>query len=73
MTDQVTLLHSQLLFERNQCLQHAARNRRLLREMHKSCAETEDFLTMVNIIVVVIADIVCLCCSKIKYILWSKQ
>lgn len=50
MTDQVTLLHSQLLFERNQCLQHAARNRRLLSEMHKSSTDKEDLLTMVNII-----------------------
>jgi len=48
MTDQVMLLHSQLLFERNQCLQHATRNRRLLSMMHKSGADKEDLLTMVR-------------------------
>lgn len=46
MTDQVMLLHSQLLFERNQCLQHATRNRRLLSMMHKSGADKEDLLAM---------------------------
>jgi len=60
MRDQVTLLHSQLLFERNQCLQHAARNRRLLREMHKSSTDKEDLLTMVNIIILAVAGIVIL-------------
>ena len=48
MADQVTLLHSQLLFERNQCLQHATRNRRLLSMMHKSSADKEDLLAMVR-------------------------
>ena len=48
MTDQVMLLHSQLLFERNQCLQHATRNRRLLSMMHKSGADKEDLLAMVR-------------------------
>ena len=48
MADQVTLLHSQLLFERNQCLQHAIRNRRLLSMMHKSSADKEDMLALVR-------------------------
>ena len=48
MVDQVTLLHSQLVFERNQCLQHAARNRRLLSMLHKAGADKEDLLTMVR-------------------------
>lgn len=44
MQSQVALLHSQLLFERYQCLQHARRNRRLLskaRSAHRVREELE--------------------------------
>ena len=44
MQSQVALLHSQLLFERYQCLQHARRNRRLLskaRNAHRVREELE--------------------------------
>lgn len=44
MQSQVALLHSQLLFERYQCLQHARRNRRLLskaRNAHRVKEELE--------------------------------
>ena len=44
MQSQVALLHSQLLFERHQCLQHARRNRRLLskaRNAHRIREELE--------------------------------
>ena len=48
MVDQVTLLHNQLVFECNQCLQHAARNRQLLSILHKAGADKEDLLAMVR-------------------------
>ena len=43
---QLALLHSQLLFERHQCLQHARRNRRLLRKASNArrVIEERDFL-----------------------------
>jgi hypothetical protein len=48
MQSQVALLHSQLLFERYQCLQHARRNRRLLskaRNAHRIREELEHLVS----------------------------
>ena len=46
MQGQLALLHSQLLFERHQCLQHARRNRRLLRKASNAhrVKEERDYL-----------------------------
>ena len=75
MTNQVTLLHSQLLFERNQCLQHAARNRRLLSMLHKSGADKEDLLAMVRRwFVVELLSYCCIAsCREIRCTSWSKR
>ena len=73
MMDQVMLLHSQLLFERNQCLQHATRNRRLLSMMHKSSADKEDLLAMVSRWFIIRASSDCIAsCREIRCTLWSK-
>lgn len=53
MQSQVALLHSQLLFERYQCLQHARRNRRLLskaRSAHRVREELEYLVRYENLV-----------------------
>ena len=45
---QVALLHSQLLFERYQCLQHARRNRRLLSRARTATQVAEQLFAMVS-------------------------
>ena len=49
MRSQVALLHSQLLFERHQCLQHARRNRRLLSRARMATQITEELLSLVSV------------------------
>ena len=48
MRSQVALLHSQLLFERHQCLQHAKRNRRLLSRARSSHQVAEKLYSLVR-------------------------
>lgn len=48
MRSQVALLHSQLLFERHQCLQHARRNRRLLSRARMATQVTEQLVSLVS-------------------------
>ena len=48
MRSQVALLHSQLLFERHQCLQHARRNRRLLSRARSSTQVAEKLYSLVS-------------------------
>ena len=45
---QAGLLHSQLLFERHQCLQHARRNRRLLSEANDARRLAEEYRVLVS-------------------------
>ena len=47
MQSQVVLLHSQLLFERHQCIQHAKRNRRLLSKARSTAHITEELVSLV--------------------------
>ena len=49
MRSQVALLHSQLLFERHQCLQHARRNRRLLSKARSAMQVEEKLYSMVSL------------------------
>ena len=44
MQSQVTLLHSQMLFERHQCLQHARRNRRLLSKARSTTSVAQELV-----------------------------
>ena len=48
MRSQVALLHSQLLFERHQCLQHAKRNRRLLSRARSATQVAEKLYSLVS-------------------------
>lgn len=48
MQSQVVLLHSQLLFERHQCVQHAKRNRRLLSKARSAAHVTEELVSLVS-------------------------
>ena len=48
MHNQVALLHSQLLFERHQCVQHARRNRRLLSKARTGTQLAEELLQLVR-------------------------
>ena len=48
MRSQVALLHSQLLFERHQCLQHARRNRRLLSRARQATQVGEKLYALVS-------------------------
>ena len=48
MQSQVALLHSQLLFERYQCLQHARRNRRLLSKARSGLQLREELVSLVS-------------------------
>ena len=48
MRSQVALLHSQLLFERHQCLQHARRNRRLLSKARSAMQVAEKLYSLVS-------------------------
>ena len=48
MRSQVALLHSQLLFERHQCLQHARRNRRLLSKARSTMQVAEKLYSLVG-------------------------
>ena len=48
MQSQVVLLHSQLLFERHQCVQHARRNRRLLSKARSAAHITEELVALVS-------------------------
>lgn len=48
MQSQVVLLHSQLLFERYQCVQHAKRNRRLLSKARSAAHVTEELVSLVS-------------------------
>ena len=48
MQSQVALLHSQLLFERHQCLQHARRNRRLLSKARSGLQLREELVSLVS-------------------------
>ena len=48
MQAQVVLLHSQLLFERYQCLQHARRNRTLLSQARSATQVVEELVTLVS-------------------------
>lgn len=48
MRSQVALLHSQLLFERHQCLQHARRNRRLLSRARQATQVAEKLYELVS-------------------------
>ena len=48
MHSQVAMLHSQLLFERYQCLQHARRNRRLLSRARTTTQVMEQLLSLVS-------------------------
>lgn len=48
MRSQVALLHSQLLFERHQCLQHARRNRRLLSRARQATQVAEKLYSLVS-------------------------
>lgn len=49
MQSQVVLLHSQLLFERYQCVQHAKRNRRLLSKARSAAHVTEELVSLVSL------------------------
>ncbi len=48
MQSQVALLHSQLLFERHQCLQHARRSRRLLSKARSGIQVTQELVQLVR-------------------------
>ena len=48
MQSQVVLLHSQMLFERHQCLQHARRNRRLLSKARSATHVAQELLSLVS-------------------------
>ena len=48
MQSQVALQHSQLLFERHQCLQHARRNRRLLSKARSGLQLREELVSLVR-------------------------
>lgn len=48
MQSQMVLLHSQLLFERYQCVQHAKRNRRLLSKARSAAHVTEELVSLVS-------------------------
>lgn len=48
MQSQVILLHSQLLFERHQCIQHAKRNRRLLSKARTATHVAEKLVSLVS-------------------------
>lgn len=48
MQSQVVLLHSQMLFERHQCLQHAKRNRRLLSKARSATHIAQELVTLVS-------------------------
>lgn len=48
MQAQVVLLHSQLLFERYQCLQHARRNRTLLSQARSATQVVEELVALVS-------------------------
>ena len=50
MRSQVALLHSQLLFERHQCLQHARRNRRLLSKARTAMHVEEKVYSLVSLL-----------------------
>ena len=50
MRSQVALLHSQLLFERHQCLQHARRNRRLLSKARMAMHVEEKLYSLVSLL-----------------------
>ena len=54
MHSQVALLHSQLLFERYQCLQHARRNRRLLSRARTTTQVMEQLLSLVSVQVIIV-------------------
>jgi hypothetical protein len=51
MRSQVALLHSQLLFERHQCLQHARRNRRLLSKARTAMHVEEKVYSLVSLLI----------------------
>ena len=51
MRSQVALLHSQLLFERHQCLQHARRNRRLLSKARTAMHVEEKLYSLVSLLI----------------------
>jgi len=48
MQSQVVLLHSQMLFERHQCLQHARRNRRLLSKARSATHVAQELVSLVS-------------------------
>lgn len=48
MQSQVVLLHSQMLFERHQCLQHARRNRRLLSKARSATHVAQELMSLVS-------------------------
>ena len=48
MQSQVALLHSQLLFERHQCLQHDRRSRRLLSQARTTHRVREELERLVH-------------------------
>lgn len=54
MQSQMVLLHSQLLFERYQCVQHAKRNRRLLSKARSAAHVTEELVSLVSVCVGVV-------------------
>ena len=49
MQSQVVLLHSQMLFERHQCLQHARRNRRLLSKARSATHVAQELVSLVRL------------------------